>query len=471
MSAVKSKKRHGSKKTKKGWRKCDIQDVEDFLEDKRLEERLGVAFKDRKDEDLFTIDTAPNPEYFEKYEDYIKARRNKILSQPPKCYKSLENDSKVADPLIKRNRVRSAEERKNLLVRLKEADREAKGILKAREISRLQDRQRTVLKKKQAPKHGEFTTDLWAGDKSLPGEMNSEWVLQAAKLHNVAHSKLKNDVIKYSKRIKPSKYPAIEAPHSGVSYNPSFAAYSELVGAVASKEMELIKKEEHLNRVTRSIFTKIPEAQAEAEYMKEMSQGVPALDPEAAKPDEGNPTDNEFKAINPPITRDKKKDLKTRRKAREEQQKRAAIKLAKIEKKKISDLHILKYINKDLVEAEEKSSLLGVKRKAALEAREGTTRRLGPLKFQERELDFNLPSDLTGSLRSIKPEGNLLADRFASFQKRNIMAVPILQAQKSAKVKRYQKPGHKMEWEINPYERPGYVKRKAKKEHQVLGEK
>ena len=46
-----------SKKGKKGWRKnVDIEKVEEYLEDKRLEERLGGAFKDRPDEDLFTID-------------------------------------------------------------------------------------------------------------------------------------------------------------------------------------------------------------------------------------------------------------------------------------------------------------------------------------------------------------------------------------------------------------------------------
>lgn len=43
MAVGKLRKRQGSKKTKKGWRKADIQDVEDFLEDKRLEERLGYV--------------------------------------------------------------------------------------------------------------------------------------------------------------------------------------------------------------------------------------------------------------------------------------------------------------------------------------------------------------------------------------------------------------------------------------------
>lgn len=86
----------------------------------------------------------------------------------------------------------------------------------------------------------------------------------------------------------------------------------------------------------------------------------------------------------------------------------------------------LKEFQKDMTEAEEKLSLLTEKRKKVREANVGNTRRLGPKKFEDREVDFNLPSDLKGSLRSIKPAGNLLADRFSSFQKRNIMQVPTL---------------------------------------------
>lgn len=42
MALAKPRKKHVSKKLKVSWRKhVDINDVEEFLEDKRLEERLG----------------------------------------------------------------------------------------------------------------------------------------------------------------------------------------------------------------------------------------------------------------------------------------------------------------------------------------------------------------------------------------------------------------------------------------------
>jgi len=42
--------------------------------------------------------------------------------------------------------------------------------------------------------------------------------------------------------------------------------------------------------------------------------------------------------------------------------------------------------------------------------------RLSKHKFEEEDEDIKLTEELVGSLRSLKPEGNLLKDRFKSFQ-------------------------------------------------------
>lgn len=78
---------------------------------------------------------------------------------------------------------------------------------------------------------------------------------------------------------------------------------------------------------------------SQAQWIKEMSEGVPTLDPEAAKPDDQTDSDSEYRAINPPVSRDRKKDLKSRRKAREEKSKQAARQLSKIELRKVSDIY------------------------------------------------------------------------------------------------------------------------------------
>ena len=52
-----------SKKNKKSWRKnTSIEDIEEFLDDQRLEERLGGSFDKRKDEDLFMLDSKSQKE-------------------------------------------------------------------------------------------------------------------------------------------------------------------------------------------------------------------------------------------------------------------------------------------------------------------------------------------------------------------------------------------------------------------------
>ena len=58
ISRPKAQKK-ASKKNKKSWRKnTDIEDVEEFLEDQRLEERLGGAFDKRTDSDIFVVDNS-----------------------------------------------------------------------------------------------------------------------------------------------------------------------------------------------------------------------------------------------------------------------------------------------------------------------------------------------------------------------------------------------------------------------------
>merc|ERR1711862_465752 len=96
----KAKKVGGRMLTLKKWK---------YLEDKRLEERLGGAFVDRPDEQLFTIDKDAQ-EFDEKpRKKWKKNRENK----PLKCFQHLEIKSGVADPKKGRNTRKTPEERRN----------------------------------------------------------------------------------------------------------------------------------------------------------------------------------------------------------------------------------------------------------------------------------------------------------------------------------------------------------------------
>uniref|UniRef100_G1QFA3 Ribosome biogenesis protein NOP53 n=1 Tax=Myotis lucifugus TaxID=59463 RepID=G1QFA3_MYOLU len=61
------------------------------------------------------------------------------------------------------------------------------------------------------------------------------------------------------------------------------------------------------------------------------------------------------------------------------------------------------------------------RRRAQRLAEADKPRRLGRLKYQAPDIDVQLSSELADSLRTLKPEGNILRDRFKSFQKRNMI--------------------------------------------------
>lgn len=60
--------------------------------------------------------------------------------------------------------MRTKEERKNLLVKKKEAERMSKGLLKAKERQALKDRQKHQINLKLIPKKGDFLEDIWEND-------------------------------------------------------------------------------------------------------------------------------------------------------------------------------------------------------------------------------------------------------------------------------------------------------------------
>ncbi len=68
-----------------------------------------------------------------------------------------------------------------------------------------------------------------------------------------------------------------------------------------------------------------------------------------------------------------------------------------------------------------------------------------------QELEIKLSNELTGNLRSIKPEGNLIEDRYKSLQKRNVIETRVKQkiVRNKKKRKRLEKRNYKMgfSWE------------------------
>ena len=435
MIEVKTKKRKVSKKTKKAWRKhVDTKDVDKFLEDSRLEERLG-SFSVRENADLFVIST--KPEILPK-----KARRKLLQSKEPRCFNILKPHTAVPDPITKRNRVRTKEERKNVLLLRKEALRESQGILKLKERLRIKNRMIEAKKKLNKPKRGEFNDDVW---KSKFGkEIDTDWMSSDTVRHTLSHFGERKKKLPTSLHKRPSAISAIEVPHPGTSYNPSFQDHQTLLQEIAKKELEVMKEEAHLERVTTKMFKKVSPTQKEKDYMQEMSEGL-KLDENENAIGNNEDDDSEVKSVNPPVKNNKKTHVQ-RRKQKEQKVLAHKQKKEKLEKRKVSDIYRLKFLDKQLTAKERKEKMLREKRlKKKLLKRMGT-KTLSKVKFEPAEPDFKLTEELTGALRNSEPAGNLLNDRFKSLQQRNIVAPSKIKLKRDkAKVKRFIKPDHKID--------------------------
>lgn len=456
MTEDKNKKRKVSKKTKKSWRKhVDISDVDKFLENERLEERLGVPFSKRTDADLFSIDK-DGAATEEGTLGTKKQRRLALKNKEPKCFEVLKPHTLVPDPIVKRNRVRTPDERKHPILRRKELERKSKGILKLKEKLAIKNKALADLKRANRPKRGDFKDDIWEKeDASLP-QIDTDWMTSDTVRHIYSHMGLKKRKLPASLHKKPSVLPAIEVPHPGTSYNPSYDDHQKLLHEVAQKELELMKEEAHLNRVTTNMFKKVSTSEKEKNTLKEMSEGLPIKedqtkisksnsndDDDDAGNDDTN-TDPSVVSINPPA-KNKKKTLVARRKQKEQKMLAHKIAQAKLEKKKVSDIYKLRLLQKQIAAKEKKEKILQEKRLKQKKLKSVEPKTLNKVKFEPVDPAFTLAEELSGNLRNVSRSVNLLKDRYKSLQLRNIVApANVVLKRTKTKVKRYIKPDHKI---------------------------
>lgn len=442
------KKKISSKKTKKGWRNVHIDGLDEHLENQRFEERTG-DFSKKQDEELFIVDSKADDKLIEVYENKAAQRLALRNSQLKHCDILTSCYTAVPDPVGKRNRVKTPEERKNPITRNNEITRKANGQLTKKEKDALKNRGLAQLKKDKRYKRGDFSTDVWADEEKnnktiIHGkEIDCEWFTSDTLRHTKPPKK--------SIRVKtPSihKIAAVEAPHPGTSYNPSWDDHQQLLHTIAAQEKQLIKEEKHLNRVTDKMFKKVTEDAKESNWLSESSQGLPASKGGVKSETEDEEEDShpgEVRSINPPAKL-KKKTKQQRRKQREQKLLALKLKNAKIEKKKIGDMYKLRKMKsqietKEVVDEKTREIRLAKEEKKALTE----PKVLGKTKFEAPDLDFVMGQDLSGNLRNADPTGNLLRDRYKSLQKRSIVA-PSTRSFKlnKAKVKKFIKPDHKI---------------------------
>lgn len=180
-----------------------------------------------------------------------------------------------------------------------------------------------------------------------------------------------------------------------------------------------------------------------------MSEGLSKEPQKENKPEENDK--KEYKAINPPV-QNLKKDRKQRRIQKEQKQQEKARREAKIEKKKLSDMYRLKKFENQITQKENTSVIRAARRKEKRKKRELEPRQLSRHKVEVSQPDFQLPEEMSGSLRKLKVIGNTLKDRFRNLQHRSVVAGSVARpGRPRAKVKKFERASHKMGWESKGY--------------------
>jgi len=417
-------KQRVNKSKKRNWKHVDIQDIEDNLEDQRLQERTGGLVAEKTDDQLFFIDNSVT----DKGDVSLVGKKRRRDVKNLKCHSGL-----LPDPKIKPGRVKHHNGNIN---GVKELCKDAQELLDSGEIFTSNQKQamqqsrtdanKNKQKRFQKNKPNIASYDLW-GDESSSKNAIQEAAVAAisvneftneATAHFLTVTKKQRVKVPKHHKIAPSSLPAVEIAHAGQSYNPDFDKYQELLASAHNFEVVKTQKEDQITRALEDQFPDASTAPTQESYIEEMSQGLfdAAEEPETAP----NP-DPESLSVNPPIRRENKKTITQRNKEKRRRLAEEKLKKEKAKKAKKNEIQRLKAMKKDIVKDNLEKAETAEHKAKLKEKFKDKPKILGRLKYEAPDIEVKLAEELQPTLRQLKPEGHLLDDRFKSLQRRNII--------------------------------------------------
>ncbi|KAF7591117.1 hypothetical protein BBP40_001953 [Aspergillus hancockii] len=407
-----------SRKGKKAWRKnVDVTEVQEGLRLLKDEEIKGGVVAEKPSEELFTFDITGSSDIRKAIEKQHKPLKSQeILAQRsviPGVDTRKRQSSKVTDGVIEPKTKKHKSDwvtRKDWL-RLKQVAKEGNPMQKAKE--------------------GEYY-DPWADVEDPTPVDDPQFDFLEKPKQKVAPDTIKRAPISLAANGKP--VPAVRTPLAGTSYNPSFEEWDRLIQEQGAKEVEAEKK-------------RLEEERKEQERQRLIAEAKDD-DGEVKSDDESAWEGFESEYETPDWLKKKRPERKTKTQRNKIKRRKEAERQAKWEaqmKKKEDQVEQAKAIaekvkEKELERAQESED--------SDEEGDDTVLRRKPLggktRAPEKRLEVVLPDELQDSLRLLKPEGNLLDDRFRTLvvQGKLESRKPVTQAKK-AKRKATVKWGHK----------------------------
>ncbi|TVY44312.1 Ribosome biogenesis protein [Lachnellula subtilissima] len=380
-----------SRKGKKAWRKnVDVTEIQEGLEEVREQIITGGVIAEKDSSELFAVDTAGDisiPRKFLKETKRLKA--DEIIAQrsavPAVSIRKRPGDN-TTNGLAQPKRQKTSYVSHKELTRLRNiADgRKNKALVEVTEASfDPWDIQKDVEEAKQDPR---FSFLEKSKKKTAPKTLKQRPISLAASGKDI---------------------PAVKKPEGGYSYNPMFADYEERLTTEGNKETEAEKKRLAAAEAERVKFEAATKSAAEAEAAEARADLSEWEEDSAWEGIESGAEDVRLNAKRP----ERKTQVQRNKIKRRKEEERKAKMAADIKKKNEQTAQIAKALN-----AKETSRALALlmddddsSEGDDLELRR---RKLGKIALPERDLELVLPDELQESLRLLKPEGNLLKDRY-----------------------------------------------------------
>ncbi|KAF3693071.1 Ribosome biogenesis protein NOP53 [Channa argus] len=405
---VSTRRKRVNKNKKKNWNKhSDINDVEGFLEDVRLQERTtGGLLSEKSDESLFFLDVGQPNKAEQKAPEPVEGKKRKgKQSRPLRIDLILQHDSLVSPPKdVLAYQQPNAKKLRRIAQKAEQLA--AKGVVPRRQ-KRLQNTQPVVRTAKKAvteannnPDRGYY--DLWGQETK---ESGNSWYLQQTGKKLVKRPEKLNE--------KPSVLPAVEVIAPGGSYNPDFFSHQALLQKAHEVE---VKKQKEEDKIEKKLVVNKEDTATEETIFREQVEGLV----EEENEEETAPNEEEEDQTGA-IALAGKKTERQRKKEKAEKIKDQQRLAGRRQTEHRQQLFQLRSIKTSIKQQEQKTKAKQKLRKAKQEAQKAQPRRLGRLKFQPQDMEIQLSDELAGSLRQLKPEGSVLKDRFKSLQKRNLI--------------------------------------------------
>ncbi|XP_014834559.1 PREDICTED: glioma tumor suppressor candidate region gene 2 protein-like [Poecilia mexicana] len=244
-ASVGSRRKRVNKNKKKNWNKySDVNDVDEFLEDIRHQERTtGGLLSEKTDDSLFFLDLGqpekPQPQAETPQADEGKKRRGKA-SRPLRIDLILQPDSLVPPPKDilayqqpNAKKLRRIAQKAEQLAAKGVVPRKQKRLLNRRPVDKTV--KKAVTEANNNPDRDYY--DIWGQEPKVSAD---PWYLQQTGKKLVKRPEKLNE--------KPSVLPAVEVIAPGGSYNPDFFSHQALLQEAHQVEVQKKKQEDKLER-------------------------------------------------------------------------------------------------------------------------------------------------------------------------------------------------------------------------------